>query len=32
MREINVKAVSDAVAAACEEINHKLSPDMERVL
>lgn len=28
MRELDVKLVTQAVAAACEEINHVLSPDM----
>lgn len=32
MREINVKEVTETIADMCIEINHKLSPDMEKAL
>lgn len=32
MKEINVEKISETIAQMCIEINHKLSPDMEKAL
>ena len=32
MREINVDVITETIAKMCVEINHKLSPDMEKAL
>ena len=32
MREIDVKTISENIAGMCIEVNHRLSPDMERMI
>lgn len=32
MREINVKSITDSISGMCIEVNHRLSPDMERMI